>query len=239
MNDKNQFQGLRCLIDLKLNKREYGIDLLRILSMFMVVILHTLGNGGVLDNVKFGTANYYVAWFIEIASLCAINCYALISGYVLYKSSFKLSRIIKLWFQVFFYSVAITVIFFVVDGDSVSINDIIQSFMPVITKRYWYVTAYFGLFFFTPFLNKAIYSFDKMTAQKLITAVILLLSVLPMLTAYDLFMTNVGYSMLWLMALYLIGAYIKKYDAFQSLKKGNLLLYCYLHNCSPNNKSCH
>ena len=35
--------------------RNYGIDLLRIVSMFMVVLLHTLGQGGILKStVPFG-----------------------------------------------------------------------------------------------------------------------------------------------------------------------------------------
>lgn len=212
-------------MDPKLTRHEYGIDLLRILSMFMVVILHTLGNGGVLDHVRSGTANYYAAWFLEIAALCAVNCYALISGYVLYNSSFKLSRIIQLWLQVSFYSVIITVLFFFFDRGSVGKKEILLSMAPVLTARYWYVTAYVGLFFFTPFINKAMDSFDKKTSQKLVITTIFLLSVLPMLTVYDLFITNVGYSMVWLIALYLIGSYIKKYDALASLKKRTLLLY--------------
>ena len=210
---------------MKAANREYGIDLLRILSMLMVVILHTLGNGGVLNNVKAGSVNYYVAWLMEIAVLCAVDCFALISGYVLYKPGFKLSRLIELWFQVFFYSVAITAVFFVIDRHSVSAKDVVLGIAPVLTKRYWYFTAYVGLFFFTPFINRAIDSFDKATAQKLITAVILLLSVFPALTTCDLFMTNTGYSMIWLIALYFIGAYIKKYNPFPFLKKRNLLFY--------------
>ena len=31
------------------DNRNYGIDLLRLFAMFMVVILHTLGHGGVLN----------------------------------------------------------------------------------------------------------------------------------------------------------------------------------------------
>ncbi|MBQ5998579.1 MAG: hypothetical protein IJL70_03820 [Treponema sp.] len=32
------------------NQRNYGIDLLRILAMYMVVVLHVLGCGGILEN---------------------------------------------------------------------------------------------------------------------------------------------------------------------------------------------
>jgi peptidoglycan/LPS O-acetylase OafA/YrhL len=38
----------------KRKEYNYGIDLLRLIAMFMIVILHVLGKGGVLNNVSGG-----------------------------------------------------------------------------------------------------------------------------------------------------------------------------------------
>lgn len=38
------------------NERNYGIDLLRLVLMYMVCILHTLGQGGILEACEPGTA---------------------------------------------------------------------------------------------------------------------------------------------------------------------------------------
>lgn len=70
-------------------ERNYGIDMLRIVAMFMVIILHILGRGGILDSVKTFSPNYYIGWFMEIASFGAVNCYAIISGYVCYNKKNK------------------------------------------------------------------------------------------------------------------------------------------------------
>lgn len=45
------------------HSRNHGIDLLRCLSMFFVVLLHVLkwGEGGNLDNSFLGTPNYAVS----------------------------------------------------------------------------------------------------------------------------------------------------------------------------------
>lgn len=40
------------------NERNYGIDLLRLVLMYMVCILHTLGQGGILEACELGTAEY-------------------------------------------------------------------------------------------------------------------------------------------------------------------------------------
>ena len=49
-----------------MKERNYGVDFLRILSMFMIVILHTLAHGGILKSVQPFTDCYWMAWFLNI-----------------------------------------------------------------------------------------------------------------------------------------------------------------------------
>ena len=53
--------------------RNYGVDFLRILSMFFVIILHCLGKGGVLDAAQPGTVQYASAWFLETFAYCTVD----------------------------------------------------------------------------------------------------------------------------------------------------------------------
>ena len=62
-------------------KRNIGLDLLRILSMFMVLILHLLGKGGMLEKESNSQIYYLIYNFMEILCIVAVNCYVLISGY--------------------------------------------------------------------------------------------------------------------------------------------------------------
>ena len=91
--------------------RNYGLDSLRLLSMFMVTLLHVLGQGGVLKSTTPLSINYEVAWLLEIAAFCAVNCYVLISGYVSIDSTPKALNIVLLWLQVLFYSLVVTLLF--------------------------------------------------------------------------------------------------------------------------------
>lgn len=63
------------------NERNYGLDLLRIVLMYMVCILHTLACGGVLAACTEGTMPYKVFWLLEFLSYCAVDAFALLSGY--------------------------------------------------------------------------------------------------------------------------------------------------------------
>ena len=69
--------------------RNDGIDLLRIVSMYMITILHVCGQGGAMVRIASHPATYYACWLLETMCMCAVNCYGLISGYVGVKSTFR------------------------------------------------------------------------------------------------------------------------------------------------------
>ena len=160
------------------HSRNHGIDLLRCLSMFFVVLLHVLkwGEGGNLDNSFLGTPNYAVSWYLELSAYCAVNCFALITGYVGVNVPYRISRFINLWFQVFFYTAGITFLFKWLVPGSVSFKGMIQAFFPVLRLAYWYFTAYAVLFCFIPFLNPAIRSLSRESARWLCLLVLIVFS---------------------------------------------------------------
>lgn len=207
----------------EMKNRNYGIDLLRMFSMLLVAILHVLGNGGILEKVTVFSVHYEIAWFLEIAAYCAVNCYALISGYVGVHAKFKYSNIVVLWLQVAFYTILITVFFGIFVPGSVSVKQVIMAVFPVMFYQYWYFTAYFCMFFFIPFFNYILNSMDRKRMKRLIITAILLFSILPTLFHRDVFGTGAGYSALWLSVLYLLGGYIGKYGFLEKLSKIKLL----------------
>lgn len=126
--------------------RNYGIDFLRFVLMYMVCMLHVLGQGGILSACQKGTVKYKMFWMIEVLSYCAVDGYAIISGYTARFKKQKFEKIIEMWFQVFFYSFVITLICTVAGLNSQGGQDIIKCVMPVTFNKYWYFTAYFVLF---------------------------------------------------------------------------------------------
>ena len=85
-------------------ERNYGIDLLRLVLMYMVCMLHTLGQGGILGVCQAGTVEYKAFWFLEILSYCAVDGFAIISGYMAVDRPRKYEKLVDMWFQAFFYS---------------------------------------------------------------------------------------------------------------------------------------
>lgn len=196
----------------KIKERNYGIDFLRIVSMMLIPVLHILGQGGVIDNTPYGSAGYWLEWIMETAAYCSVNCYALISGYVGYGSKHRYSSLLNITLQAIFYLLGVTTLFAVFKPGSVGIKDFIKACIPFGFDAYWYYSAYFCMFFFIPYLNIIIEKTGEKQAKRLVILITVLFSLMPTVFCRDLFGTNEGYCVLWLMLLYLIGAYMKKYD---------------------------
>lgn len=192
-------------------QRNYGIDLLRMTAMLMVAILHIMGHGGVLAAMPALSWRYAAAWALETAAYCAVNCYVLISGYVGIDSKFRYTNIAVLWLRTLFYTVVITAVCAVLLPGSVGRKEWLSAVFPVMRGQYWFFTAYFAMFFFIPLLNAAVNKLTRIQAKAFAAALIILFSILPTVFHYDAFGTAGGYSTLWFIVLYIIGACLKKH----------------------------
>ena len=198
-------------------KRNYGIDFLRILSMLFVLLLHILKQGGILSSLDKLSLGYNLAWFIEVCAYCAVNCYALISGFIGYGSKHKYSNIINLYIQTAFYALLATGVFYVISPDEIGEKAFIKAVLPFGFNLYWYFTAYFCMFFFIPFMNKVLETCDKKQLTGLVVFSIMFFSIFPLIFEKDIFFTNNGYSVVWISILYMIGGYIRKYEIYKKI----------------------
>lgn len=190
--------------------------------MYMTVILHILGHGGVLNNLEILSLKYNIAWLLEIICYCAVNCYALITGYVMVNSKFKYKKMITLYITVLFWSLLLTTIINLIYPYQVGKRDFLKAICNITFNTYWYFSSYFALFFFIPFINKLIETLDKINYKRLIITIIVLMSLINLIN--EPFKMNSGYSFIWLIFLYFIGAYIKKYNIGEKISKIKVLI---------------
>ncbi len=200
-------------------KRNYGIDLLRILAMVMVAILHVIIQGGALKGATVNSFYYRAGWYLEISALCAVNCYALISGYVGVRSRYKYTNLAMLWLRVAFYSLGITIFFAIFVPEVVGRSEWMRGLFPVMGEQYWYFTEYFLMFFLIPLYNTAAKNLSRAQLKAVVIMLLFLMTVLkivfpvlhPSTFSKKIFGTPNGYDVLWLSVLYITGAYIGRY----------------------------
>lgn len=210
-------------MDNKEARHNYGIDMLRIISMFMITIHHVLLHGGILQEADHFKLQYKVAWFLEIAVLCAVNVYGLISGYVGYGKKHNLSRIMRIYLQMIFYTLLTTFVFALFKPELLTRENIWTAVCPFGREAYWYCTAYLCLCLFMPFLDRLMASLTRPEGSRLLLGAFFLFSILQTIYNKQFAVTNNGYSFLWLAVLYLGGAYIRKYDVGKREDTGKFL----------------
>lgn len=197
-------------------ERMANLELLRIVSMLLIVVLHFLGKGGWLTELTEASMPRmgYAAWGLEALAIGSLNVYMLLSGYFLIESSFKVKRLLQLFLQVLFYSIAIGVIaaaFGYLPEEGFSIYYLAALCLPVSTSHYWFMTAYFLMYLFAPLLTQGV---KKLTQKQFQTVLFLLIfvvcivkSVVPIKLSTDM----QGYDCIWYMCVFLMAAYIRLY----------------------------
>lgn len=214
--------------------RNYGIDILKILAMFFILILHIDNKGGLFKFSSQSSLQYNIIMILEIIAICAVNIYGIVSGYLSYsnydkksENMYNFKRLIYLWFQVLSYSLIITLVFMFLGKYSISKLEFILIFFPVASSYLWYFTAYFLLFLFMPMIN----SFVKNTDNRFL--IVTLISIIVLFSFYQTAVikigsftfTNNGYSVWWLFILFYIGAVIKKTGIGKDISTKKLIIY--------------
>ena len=214
------------------NVRLHGLSILRIISMFGIIGLHVMNAGCAFDKTTLMTLSQLPISIFYILCSSSVNIFAMLSGYLYVdKHTVKYKNILKLIFIVFFYSVSITIFFWIFKRDVFSSPlDIIKAICPPLAGDLWYVTCYVLLFVLIPFINKLINSLTINQFKILIILLMLFTSVLPVFLLEDFFYLNQGYSTAWLIVCYLTGAYIKRLNKKTSVFK--LSLICLLCVCA-------
>ena len=206
-------------------QRNPGIDLVRLIAMYGTIINHLLYvHGGVR---KYSRYSKYLK-ILHILTGWHNNGFALISGIVGYKS-FRYANLLYLWLYVVFYTLGIP-FYFKQFQNIRNINTFyISDYFPVVFKRYWYVTAYFGMSLFLPIVNKGI---SIITRYEFTLVVITTLGLFAIWHCTqnpdaDIFNMNYGRTLIWIFTFYVTGAYIGKYKVdYHGFKKYIFCIIC-------------
>ena len=207
----------------KIKVRNAGIDLARIASMYAIIIEHALGHGGALT--KFN--KYKELNLVNYLFFYCVSTYALISGYIGYKSN-KYSNLLYLWFWTILYTSSITFYLnrFRPEFKTGKIN--YTNFFPVIFEYYWYFTKYFGMYLFLPVINKGIVYLTKSELRNVLMSLIFIYIIERdiMNPRGDPFTMFSGYSVVWFLICFIIGVYFGKFkNNFHGFKK---FIFCIL-----------
>ncbi|MFD1484437.1 acyltransferase family protein [Lacticaseibacillus baoqingensis] len=204
------------------SSRNYGIDIARILSMFFVVLLHNLLQGGVLHSPELQGVNFAVAWFLENLAIIAVNLFAMITGFLSFGRSFHVTRIVSIIVQVLFWSWVILALLMLFKSN-LALKDIIIGIIPV--TLYWYINCYIGLMLLLPFCTEGIKSLSQHKFSLVLGSLLIISVTVGFIRHFSL---DDGLSVFWLLILFFVGYYIRKFGLLERIHSTYFILVYFL-----------
>lgn len=204
------------------------MELLRILAMIFIVSVHYVSANSVVTT--YLDANEFIARIINSCTYCCVNIFVLISGWF-YKPSREITiskpveKATFLWLKTIFYSITIMLIYSAATKSFPSKNTLIESFIPITCKAYWFLSAYIVLLFVSPFLDRLI---NNISCREHGLAVILIVALVSIPSTFlpEKWLIDIqeGYSVLWFVCLYIIGSFLKRISDRIKISKHMLLI---------------
>ena len=190
-------------------KRQSNIELLRIISMLLIITHHYKSHGG-WDNLPA-----YNSLFLNLfgcASRIGVNCFIMITGYFSFKSTDTKLKTLLLWKDRWIYSVIMGSVLALSGLVDINSEYIMTTFFPVLFNKHKFITTFLFMYLLIPFINKFITSLEEKEFRNFLLLFGAIISLLP--TFIKPFANNnlSGSYLEWMFFMYCIGAYIKKYD---------------------------
>ena len=194
------------------NKREIKFELIRILSMMLIIMTHYCTHGKVTYVL---CPNRIIGDFIWVSGNMCLNLFMMLTGYFMVNGKFKIKKLLNIECQVLFYSIILGLVGIIVDPARINMNNILKMLLPTTSATYWFVSTYIIIYALSPYLKKLINQLNK-KQFKILLAIISIVFILPTFSTLLIFPTTlqnlcVNKITVCIFA-YLIGAYIKKYD---------------------------
>ena len=188
--------------------RESNFELMRIISMFMIVLWHVIIHGRLLGS-STGLTNLIYNLLLCVF-IVHVNSFILASGYFQSNHNFSLKKLLKLFGLQWFYRAVIAIILYSFNIVTMSYVELINEVLPIGSANYWFINCYLVLYLLSPFLNKLISALNQIEYRRLLLVSFLLFSIISYVTNNSM-VSNNGYTIIQFCFLYLIGAYFKRF----------------------------
>ena len=170
--------------------RNSQIDILRALSMFMIIICHFIYHGirHVVEEDTFpdlgfsasltGEINFFFCQLLGYLTNIGPNLFVLITGYFLIKPRkfrYATQKALHLWLVTVFYSLtSLLVVSLLTSGKVFSYKELIDCLLPLYSRQYWFMSMYIPLLLLSPFLATGASALEKRDYQRLLLVLFIL-----------------------------------------------------------------
>lgn len=199
------------LTDTHYTKRNSNLELFRIITMLLIIAHHYIVNSGLMSA---GTAMWENPYSLKVVFLwlfgawgkMGINCFVLITGYFMCKTTITAKKFVKLLFEVMFYKLLIFAIFVVTGYETLSVRSLL-ALLPVSSVGQNFVGCFLLFYLMIPFLNITIQNMKEKAHIRLVVLLCFIYVLLGTALGSDVQFNYIT----WYVVLYFVAAYIRMY----------------------------
>lgn len=187
-----------------LKDKNIGIELLRIISMFFIVMQHFACHGiANRENLSF-SINKIFLYNCQLGDL-GVVIFGIISGFFLWRNKINIKKIFILEIEVLFFSILFLCIFEITG--QVSFKSVIKSLFPFLSNTYWFYTAYVIVYVLFMLLNNMRGGqVNKKILFQFICFLLLIWSIVPFFAGFQMYSSD----LMDLFMYFFIGALLKE-----------------------------
>lgn len=196
-------------------QRNSNLELYRIIVMLLIVCHHYVVNSGLMGELENEpiTAKSLFFYVFGMWGKTGINCFVLITGYFMCKSSITLRKFLKLFLEVELYNVVIFSIFVLSGYQDFSIKELLFKLVPLRMVETNFAGCFLWFYLCIPFLTVLVTHLDKKRHGLL---VLLCLGIYTMPSTLPGFSVTMNY-VTWFSVLFFIASYIRLYGLLPRL----------------------
>lgn len=192
--------------------RQSSLECLRIICIVLIVSMHILGNTfhtGSLLNKEFILA-------VNTLGNTGVTLFVLISGY--FGIRFHAGKLFKMIAIVWFYSVFSYIAGVMWLHTPHTWAGLASSLVPILSKKYWFMTCYVVLYCFSPYLNQLVRHLSRRSYERLLLVWGFFFVLAPTVLFFEI-QNDTGKGVVNVTLAYLIGQYLKVYGFPESLRR--------------------
>lgn len=190
-------------------ERHSGMELLRIIAMFLVLVVHadyfSLGVP-IVQDVQQNTWGAFARIFFQSLSVGCVNLFVLLSGWFGIRP--KPSSFLNLMFQCAYFLFGIYAICLMTGVSQLNIHGLMGCLL--LLKWNWFIKAYILLFIMAPILNSYIDNTTQRQHGLILVGFYIFQTIYSWFSGAAVFFDH-GYSTISFMGLYLLARYFAKY----------------------------
>lgn len=199
--------------------RNSFVEILRVYCVFGIIMMHK--NGFMMSTAEGAQIPWVIfvsAFNFESALLIMISAY-----YGNPYSSRK--RLIRLWLMVLFYTYIHLICKFATNRDFLSegISGLTKELFPIFSGKCWFVSGYIIIWLLAPYIERITETLTRKEFKMMLFIILVFFSFVPSFIMTGI-LSKDGKDIGTLMAFYLLGRYLKKYNIFESYRMSKCIM---------------